>query len=68
MASTMNAQIILNISSVKMLNSLGVKVLNLNTNNFETKNIDVSTFTKGLYFVQLFGEESEIEAKTLIIQ
>ncbi|RYM35032.1 T9SS type A sorting domain-containing protein [Brumimicrobium glaciale] len=58
----------LNISSVKILNSLGVEVLNLNTNNFETKNIDVSTFTKGLYFVQLFGEGSKIEAKRLIIQ
>lgn len=57
-----------NVNSLRVISSLGVEMMNVNTNAFEKKTFDVSSLSKGLYFVELHTDGDKIESKRLIIQ
>jgi hypothetical protein len=44
-------------SNLKIMNSLGETVYSIETNN-NTENIDLSSFAKGMYFIQLIDKEN----------
>ena len=52
--------------SIKIFNSLGRLILNLNENNKEKMNIDIRQFTDGIYFVSLQNNIGQIISKKII--
>ncbi len=52
--------------SIKIFNSLGRLILNLNENNKEKMNIDVRQFTDGIYFVSLQNNIGQIISKKIL--